>query len=393
MRMRIRVGIAAIFMAAAGGISAQESDLLPRIRAQMTELLQSQPNYTCTETIERTRQASGNRERVEDTLRLEVALVDGKEMFAWPGSKQFEDREVSELVSTGMFGNGNFAIYARILFLSNIASFEYRGNTQLGGRPAIRYDFRVLRSSGGHRLRVNGREEVVAFHGSFYADPVTLDLLRMEVAAEDIPADLGVSAAETSVNYGRLQIGDEEFLLPVESELMMSMPGAVDRNWVRFTSCRRFTGESTLSFTDPVLLEISSAAPPSSSIHEVEIPAGLFLQLELSTLVLMQSAVGDAVQATLRADLRIGRTLLAPKGSIARGRILRLDRNAGYFLLKIDFQDLEWPGGHARLKLSFDQAALVGRLITRAQPGGEIMILRQAGPRLSGILMFWRTEL
>ena len=90
--------------------------------------------------------------------------------------------------------------------------------------------------------------------------------------------------------------------------------------------------------------------------------------------------------------VRKGRELLAPKGSIARGRILRLERHPGYFLLKIDFQDLEWPSGHARLKLSFDQPAFPTRLISRAEPGGEIMISRQVGPRLSGILMFWRSE-
>jgi len=237
---------------------------------------------------------------------------------------------------------------------------------------------------------VNGHEEVVAFHGSFYADPVTLDLRRVEVAAEDIPAVLGVTAAETTVNYGRLKIGEETFLLPVESELMMAMPDVIDRNWVRFSSCRKFTGESTLLFTDPVLLETSTT--PVSPFREVEIPADLILQLEMPAVDLMKGAAGDTIQATLVSDLKKGRELFAPKGSIARGRILRLERHPGYFLLKIDFQDLEWPNGHARLKLSFDQPAFPTRLISRAQPGGEIMISRQVGPRLSGILMFWRSE-
>ena len=356
----------------------------------MAELLRGQPNYTCTETIERTRQTPANRAKVEDTLRLEVALVDGKEMFAWPGSKQFEDRDLSELVSTGMFGNGNFAIYARILFLSNIAKMEFRGEAPWGGRPALRYDFRVARSTGGHRLSVNGHEETVAFHGSFYADPVTLDVRRVEVAAEEIPASLGVTAAETIVNYGHVKIGEETFLLPVESELMMALPDAIDRNWVRFSSCRKFTGESTLLFTDPELQE--NSPKPSGPLREVEIPAELTLPLEMPAVDLMQGAVGDAVQATLRADLKKGRDLLAPKGSIARGRIIRLERYPSYFLLKIDFQDLEWPGGHARLKLSFDQPAFATRLISRSQPGGEIIVSRQVGPRLSGILMFWRSE-
>jgi hypothetical protein len=107
---------------------------------------------------------------------------------------------------------------------------------------------------------------------------------------------------------------------------------------------------------------------------------------------LMQAAVGDPIRAILQADLKYRRQLLAPKGSAARGRIVQLDRYSGYFAFQIEFQDLDWPGGHAHLKLAFDQTAFVTRLITRAQPGGGMMISRQAGPRLGGILMYWRTE-
>jgi hypothetical protein len=134
------------------------------------------------------------------------------------------------------------------------------------------------------------------------------------------------------------------------------------------------------------------AASPAAQPKDVEIPGGLSLELEIPQLDLVQGAVGDPVRAILRADLRSHRELLAPKGSVARGRIVRLDRYLNYFALRIEFLDLDWPGGHARLKLSFDEPAFVTRLITRAQPGGEIVISRQAGPRLSGILMFWRSE-
>lgn len=353
----------------------------------MAQILQRQPDYTCTETVERTRQAVGGTARVEDTLRLEVALVDGKEMFAWPGSKQFEDRELGDLVATGMFGNGNFAIYARILFLSDVAVFEDGGETQLNGLSVRRYDFRVSRSVSGSRLRNGKREGVAGFHGSFYADPMTLDVRRMEIAAEDIPADLGITAAENSVDYGWLTIGDDAFLLPVESKLMMATPDLVNRNWVRFANCRKFTGESTLLFNDPVLTETPAPVPPK----EVEIPAHLTLQLEMSGLDLIRAAVGDPVRAKLWADVKNRGQLLAPKGSVASGRIVRLDRSSGNFILQVEFQDLDWPGGHARLKLRFDQPAFSTRLMGRLA-GGDIMISRQAGTRLSGILMFWRTE-
>ncbi|MBZ5633482.1 MAG: hypothetical protein LAO55_10185 [Acidobacteriia bacterium] len=376
-----------ILLVAAPLLPLQGADLLPRIREKMAQILQRQPDYTCTETVERTRQAVGGTARVEDTLRLEVALVDGKEMFAWPGSKQFEDRELGDLVATGMFGNGNFAIYARILFLSDVAVFEDGGETQLNGLSVRRYDFRVSRSVSGSRLRNGKREGVAGFHGSFYADPMTLDVRRMEIAAEDIPADLGITAAENSVDYGWLTIGDDAFLLPVESKLMMATPDLVNRNWVRFANCRKFTGESTLLFNDPVLTETPAPVPPK----EVEIPAHLTLQLEMSGLDLIRAAVGDPVRAKLWADVKNRGQLLAPKGSVASGRIVRLDRSSGNFILQVEFQDLDWPGGHARLKLRFDQPAFSTRLMGRLA-GGDIMISRQAGTRLSGILMFWRTE-
>jgi hypothetical protein len=377
-----------IVLLAAPLLPGQSTDLLPRIRQKMTEVLLRQPNYTCTETVERSRQASGSRAKIEDTLRLEVALVDGKEMFAWPGSKQFEDHKLEDLVTTGMFGNGNFAIYARILFLSNVAVFQDRGETELDGRPARRYDFRVARATSGHWLKVNDRQALVGFHGSFYADPVTLDLRRVEVVAEDIPPELGLTASETSVDYSRRRIGEEMYLLPAESRVMMEMPEGVNRNWVRFADCRRFSGESTLLFDDPILTETSA---PVEQTKEVEIPAGLTLQLQLAGLNLARAAVGDAVRATLQNDVKNHRQLLAPKGAIARGRIVRLDRYSAYYALQIQFQDLDWPGGHARLKLSFDQPAFATRLIRGAQDG-SIVIQRQANLPLSGILMFWRSE-
>jgi hypothetical protein len=185
-----------------------------------------------------------------------------------------------------------------------------------------------------------------------------------------------------------VQIGDETYLLPVESSVMMALPGLVNRNWVRFAACRRFTGESTLSFADPVSTE---TALPEEHVQEVEIPAALTLQLQMPPLDLAHAAVGDPIRAILRADLRNHGQLLAPKGSTASGRIVRLDRYAGSFALQIQFQDLEWPGGHARLKLSFDQTALASRSI-QGTKDGAIMITREAGLRLSGILMFWRSE-
>src|ERR1017187_5435205 len=75
-------------------------EALSKIRTRMIFNLQHQPNYTCVETIERSsRSKSTARFKIIDTLRLEVGLVDGREMFAWPGSKKFEDSDLTKIVT------------------------------------------------------------------------------------------------------------------------------------------------------------------------------------------------------------------------------------------------------------------------------------------------------
>src|ERR1700692_4299826 len=101
--------------------------LLAKVRLHALENLSRQPNYTCVETVERTRRSGPSRKfQLQDTLRLEVALVDGKEMFGWPGARKFEDTDLRNMVHEGAIGNGNFALHARAIFNGNAATIQYQ---------------------------------------------------------------------------------------------------------------------------------------------------------------------------------------------------------------------------------------------------------------------------
>src|SRR5580698_9532083 len=139
--------LAAVLCAAALGIHAQTpATELERIRTHMMQTLASQPNYTCLETVDRSRKEKNARAyQPVDTLRMEVGLVNGKEMFGWPGAKQFEDRDIREFIPTGMFGTGDFALHARSVFGTNAPTFELGGKSSLAGYQSVRYDFKVKR--------------------------------------------------------------------------------------------------------------------------------------------------------------------------------------------------------------------------------------------------------
>ena len=380
------------------GELSPETLLLAKIRRHMIENLQRQPNYTCVETVERSNRIGATRKfHLTDTLRLEVALVDGKEMFGWPGAKKFEDTDLRAIVPTGTIGNGNFALHARAIFQSSSATFTYRGTDD----GVERYDFRVPLMLSGYRIRVADKEAIVAYSGSFYADPATLDIRRIEVVADDIPRTLGLAQAVDRVEYGRLQIGETDFLLPTASELtMVDLDGQEHRNRVRFASCRQFTGESVLTFDEAPAFDLKGDQKGDQKADDIEVPTGLGFTLSLLDEVDANgAAIGDPVRARLESSLKQKGRVLFPKGATLTGRVTRIDKREQYTLIGLEFSEIESETSRAHITPRFEDFVSDGVLIPRPprgsfdpRPGEGILPLRPGRFRLQrGILMFWRT--
>lgn len=245
--------------------------LVAKIKVKMAENLDRLPNYTCQQTIERSRRRMPARKfELLDTVRLEVALVEGKELFGKPGANRIVESEITQLVG-GTIGNGDFGLLARSIFLSSGGSFTYVGDTLLDGRKTIRYDYRVPLLSSGYHVRVPPKEAVVAYHGSFWVDPDSLDLIRLDLTVDDIPLYLGLASATKTLEYRRAIIGGKDFLLPFDAELRMTdLNGTENRNRTRFHGCRQYVGESVLSFADPPPDAPAAAKPPSPDAPDME---------------------------------------------------------------------------------------------------------------------------
>jgi len=235
--------------------------LLARIQQKMREQLARMPDYTCLETIERFERAHRAPSfRLVDTVRLEVAHVGAKELYARPGGQKFEESELPNLIGWGMMASGDFALHLKSVFGSGIPVFNYGGEEELDGRRTVRYHYRVPQNLSGYRLRVGRQQGIVAFSGSFWADPETLEVLRLEVRAEEIPPNLPVLSAVTVIDYGKVPIGGSEALLPRRAELVMTETlGRQNLNRTEFTNCRQYVGESVVLFVDS---KVSYEPPP-----------------------------------------------------------------------------------------------------------------------------------
>jgi hypothetical protein len=93
---------------------------------------------------------------------------------------------------------------------------------------------------------------MVAAKGSFWFDPVSLDLLRLEVYGEDIPDSLRLDEAVIRNSYARARIGVSDALLPQRSEVTMTyFSGVTNRNVIEFSRCREYGAESKINFDAP----------------------------------------------------------------------------------------------------------------------------------------------
>ena len=186
---------------------AQESPpdvLLFRIRQHMREEIAHVPNYTCLQSAQRYERGSALAAlRTLDVIRLEILEAGDQEFLAPPGARDFDRDRVSGLAHTGLSGFGIFALFLQDLFVNDDGIFEYRGKEVLGGHPAVRYDFRIPLPQSRFEVGVGAVAGLTASRGSFWADPQSLDLLRLEVQADGIPPNLPVASSNLRIDYTR----------------------------------------------------------------------------------------------------------------------------------------------------------------------------------------------
>lgn len=359
--MFVRPVSALVVLAAAASMTGQDVPsgvlLLSKIKRAMQTALENVPNYTCLETIEREHLTPKARTfNRTDTVRLEVAELEGRELFSWPGASKFEEKSLTDFMAGGLVGNGAFALHSREVFMSNAAVFEYRGEEQFQGRPAYRYDFRISSMLGGYKIAANGHSALVGQSGYFLVDPNSFDLIEIEVAAEDIPPELAIAEAVTRIDYSRTLIGPAPVLLPQRAEMTLkNLDGSADRNRMEFAHCRQYSSESVISFDS----QPQEAATAQSQIEETSLPAGLTLAIVLDTPVESeQGFVGAPIRGHVRDKVAVKGETIVPAGAPVRGRIRRLEHYTEptpYFIVGLEFNELELPGRRARFCAGLQQ--------------------------------------
>ncbi len=324
---------------------------LSRIRRNVEASATQVPDYACLETIERFgRKAATDPLRQIDTLQLEVGVIDNKEAYSWPGADTFEDVRPGDLVSFGAVSTGEFMQLLRAVFIGNMSVITWHGEETLNGRRALRYNWVLPLLGFRSQVNLSGISGEVSLKGAFWADAETLELLRLESQADEIPPMLPLARMTTRIDYGKMPIHGRTVWFPQSAEShLLQTSGQETLNRIEFSHCRQYSGSSTISFDDPAP---TAAAAPPKPLERIDLPPGVTLNLRLDTEIDSTRAnIGDLITAQLTADAVLKKQVLIPAGAIVKGRIRRLERSSeltNHYVVGLEFSVIETATHRAR---------------------------------------------
>ena len=223
---------------------------LARVERRVSLELERLPDYTCTETIERKVTMPTRRiTKPFDTLKLDVAFIGGRELYGKQGAGAMEHSSPGDMYRWGATSNGEFAGHLRTIFVQRGATISYGRVERMDGRNAVRWYYTVPYLSSGWWLQYEKQRARVGSQGTFWTDPKTLDLVRVEFDAIEIPPEFPVAAVRVGIWYEMVRMGKRSVLIPQRSTLLVhDRDGTVNSNVSRFSRCREYHAESEISF-------------------------------------------------------------------------------------------------------------------------------------------------
>jgi hypothetical protein len=322
-----------------------------------------------------------------DRVRLEVSVSGGRELHSWPGATRFDARSVDELIGDGPVSTGAFGGYLAAIFGRRGATFRYAGERPVNGKMVLEYGYTVPLDSSSFKTRVEEGWRPAAYEGEFQIDPDSLELEHLTVRSTELPPGAPFCQASTSLEYGRVHVGDNELLLPRRSQLEIVLKsGRETRNITTFSNCREYQAESEIIFDTASASETNTSSGLGRG--SVALPIGLPVTLALTQSIdTVAASAGDQVAATvIKPVKRPGSSEeLIPAGAVVSGHIRRMEHHllpSPYFLVAIAFNRIEVRGTTSPFFARSETSPALAREL------GANVAMRGSGVRLWGVGIF-----
>jgi hypothetical protein len=386
-RMRLRSIIALVVIAASVVLGQQTrgasdaEEVLRRVRGRVLADLERLPRYTCVQTITRRyyrprsesascsalitaheKQKQKLKLRGWDRLRLEVAIVEGNNVFSWVGQPHFESGTLEQLGGRGPLGSGDFGPFLHSILSQ--ASVTFKGELPAVDRRLLESTYDMPVANSGYMVRTKTGWTATAYRGVLVLDAKAEDIISVTVRTEDLPESNPDCQAISEIDYGRTEIHDRKILIPRQTRLTtIARNGSEVQNTTEYASCREYAAQSRILPDDAPALETTPSSAPAPPAPVIPFPPGMHFRARIVTMIDSdKAAAGDPMEAVLRSPIRDKNNAeLAPAGARLHARLVGMEQRSGfYFRVSLQFESIELKGVAVPLRAIPDKSMMNG---------------------------------
>src|SRR5689334_435855 len=240
--------------------SEEQGAILTEVRQYALNYSKTLPDFICTQVTRRFAAPGpgtryGGRADSQpswqslDTLTIKLSYFEQKEdykLILVNNNVTTQDfRTIGGATSTGDFGS----LMRDVFEPSTLARFDWDHWGTLRGRRVMAFNYHVAQAHSQWHINYDRKLDIVpAYHGLVYVDKQTHQVMRITLAAEELPATFPVRKAETVLDYDFVDISGKTFLLPLKSTTLMSADDYMTRNDTEFRIYRKYSAESEIKF-------------------------------------------------------------------------------------------------------------------------------------------------
>jgi hypothetical protein len=234
--------------------SAGDDSVIDQTREVAATFTQTLPNYVVKQFTTRYVSQAANRGRTSwqplDLVTSDLVYLDGKENYL---NIMVNGRVTKDASQNGSWSEGEFASSLNAL-LSPYSATEFRNKraVTIVNRQAYKYDYTIDQPRSAWRVETEGQSYQPGYDGSIWIDKETFRVLRIEMAARNMPRSFPIDTTESSLDYDFVLIGEQKYLLPVHSESLSCWRGTsqCSRNVIEFRNYKKYSADSSITF-DP----------------------------------------------------------------------------------------------------------------------------------------------
>ena len=366
------------------------------LRERNAPLLLKTPDYTCLESITRTRVDTRGKPQDASLFRVEIGISDDREIYGNAGGKRFSGEGLAAMLGNTFSTTGMFGMLARALIAGNGVTMAFGGPEVLDGEAVYRYDFHTIPGEAGWSIQYGKSSARAGEEGRFFVARADLTLRRVQVRAVQIPADLKLRELDAVIDYQPETVGAGTVLLPYEARVHAEEGSGIQRlSRMFFNHCRAFAAESTVSFG------ADNSQDQGRHPESRELPPDLEIAVSLASPLSMTAAAGnDVLAARVAAPVSLRGHEIIAAGAAIEGHV-RPCRGESAVIIELDRVQTRngWEPFYARLvSVASNQAGFQGSGGSSKKgdpeiPGvAKIVFANGSAELAAGTRMLWQTE-